>query len=984
LGHTDSVVEERAAPWKLTKMGACTSKPAAAPAAAGQPPNKVDDVPPSLPSPSPTAAAYDRMKQVADFLSEVPLFNGFSEEDLKLVSRACTPRTFQKDEVIIQQGEVSEEFFLIMSGDASVHLRTEAGERQVALLKDGDYFGEVALLHESPRAATVKVETTELAALVISRNKFEELKLRHKLVFPCRKAVGAAKFAANPRPEPTPKTPADEELIQQALRANGNIAIFCELSEERMERMIDLMWKEQVPKGSDIIKQGDLNANTFYVVAKGSFEVVGQDKKARQKVLGTCAEGDAFGELALLYLTPRAATVRAKVDSEVWAIDRLSFKQAVFSEASHEKLDEYVKTLGSVQTFATLLQDERVALAKCIVEMEFEEGQEIMKEGEPGDSMFVLCQGEVAVSVKGKEQARLKQEVNPIDFWEARRAQTLSVLGLASEKRVAHMESRIRSKSLGGKAKSMKAAVRANTDGVKKSHGDELRKAVDKVKLGAAMCATKTERLKKEVGALQVFGEKALVSKDERTATVTAINGPVLVLCLDVDSCNVLLGPLEDLLKRSRFGEGSAGRKFGQLYKSDLQTLSLLGAGGFGAVYLVEHTTTHETYALKAISKGYLLQCGMQESVMSEKKILMLVNSPFIIKLYETYTGSQSVYFLMEAALGGELFSTYNRKKIFGSTDHARFYTGGAICAIEYLHCKRIVYRDLKPENLMITNTGLIKMIDMGLAKVVVGKTYTTCGTPDYFAPEILGQSGHNHAVDWWTVGILIFELMTGQPPFQSDDAMQTYAKIKKGIVVAKFPANASAPFRNIVKDLCQQQAEKRLGVACGGVRKIREHPWYEGFSWEDFMACTMTPPYRPSVQGSKDVANFNVNQSDLPRQIQYQDPGTGWDKDFATCLDRPPSAPAPPLGESSVPPAVPKDDAAPAPEADGKAHHAKEKGNEKGKEKEHDKEKEALKDHHAKEPSASAQPSVAKKPKPKEKDKDKDAGKKPKPKVKE
>merc|ERR1719183_2388051 len=134
---------------------------------------------------------------------------------------------------------------------------------------------------------------------------------------------------------------------------------------------------------------------------------------------------------------------------------------------------------------------------------------------------------------------------------------------------------------------------------------------------------------------------------------------------------------------------------------------------------------------------------------MNEKTILMMCDTIFIVKLYETYRTKQNLYFLIEAALGGELYATYHRKAMHGKEKHAQFYSAAVICAFEHLHERRIIYRDLKPENILLDGSGFAKLTDMGLAKFVVGKTYTTCGTPDYFAPEVISSTGHNRGVDW-------------------------------------------------------------------------------------------------------------------------------------------------------------------------------------------------------------------------------------------
>ena len=141
---------------------------------------------------------------------------------------------------------------------------------------------------------------------------------------------------------------------------------------------------------------------------------------------------------------------------------------------------------------------------------------------------------------------------------------------------------------------------------------------------------------------------------------------------------------------------------------------------------------------------------------------MLMFDHPFVIKLLQTFGGEQNVYFLMETALGGDLYSVYLKNALHGSNRHAQFYSAGLVLALEHIHNRKVAYRDLKPENVFLSGTGYVKLVNFGLAKVVSGRTYTIVGTPEYLAPEIIGAFGHNQAVDWWAFGIFVFECLAG------------------------------------------------------------------------------------------------------------------------------------------------------------------------------------------------------------------------------
>jgi cGMP-dependent protein kinase 1 len=196
---------------------------------------------------------------------------------------------------------------------------------------------------------------------------------------------------------------------------------------------------------------------------------------------------------------------------------------------------------------------------------------------------------------------------------------------------------------------------------------------------------------------------------------------------------------------------------------SEFEILGTLGVGGFGRVELVKNMRDSRTYALKVLKKQHIVATKQQDHVLNERAIMLDMRSSFICRLYKTFKDKKYLYFLMEVCLGGELWSLLHKKKYFEENE-TKFYVGCVIEALSFLHTKGIIFRDLKPENIILNGDGYCKLIDFGFAKKIgLGKrTFTFCGTPEYVAPEIILNKGHDHACDFWSLGILIFECLTG------------------------------------------------------------------------------------------------------------------------------------------------------------------------------------------------------------------------------
>ncbi|XP_046454315.1 cGMP-dependent protein kinase, isozyme 2 forms cD4/T1/T3A/T3B-like isoform X1 [Daphnia pulex] len=386
------------------------------------------------------------------------------------------------------------------------------------------------------------------------------------------------------------------------------------------------------------------------------------------------------------------------------------------------------------------------------------------------------------------------------------------------------------------------------------------------------------------------FGEKALQGEDIRTANIIA-DDPEGVSCLVIDreSFNQLISGLAEI--RTKYvDDGNASRKihdaFAHVQLSDIRVIATLGVGGFGRVELVQIANdASRSYGLKQMKKSQIVETRQQQHIMSEKEIMEEANCDFIVKLYKTFKDRKYLYMLMEACLGGELWTILRDRGNFDDYT-TRFYTACVVEAFEYLHSRGIIYRDLKPENLLLDTHGYVKLVDFGFAKKLqLGcgqagrKTWTFCGTPEYVAPEVILNKGHDISADYWSLGVLMFELLTGTPPFTGLDPMKTYNIILKGIDAVDFPRNITRNATALIKKLCRDNPTERLGYQKGEIRDIQKHKWFDGFNWEGLRNRTLTPPIIPQIKSAMDSSNFDEYPPDMDGLPP--DDVSGWDVDF-------------------------------------------------------------------------------------------------------
>jgi len=378
------------------------------------------------------------------------------------------------------------------------------------------------------------------------------------------------------------------------------------------------------------------------------------------------------------------------------------------------------------------------------------------------------------------------------------------------------------------------------------------------------------------------FGEKALLSEDLRQASCIA-ESKVTCLTLGREDFIDMMGTVDDMLVKENKSEepghgvdlADPGAFTLDIALSDLEVKATLGCGAFGRVKLCRYPANDTYYALKCQAKRAIVESGLEEHVLNEMRVMRKIDHPLIAKLYLALQDNQHIYFVLELLQGGELF-THLRNKGKLPEQTARFYAASVVYAFSTLHAKRIAYRDLKPENLVMDSNGYVKLVDFGLAKQLLsGKTWTLCGTPDYLAPEIILNEGHDLAVDYWALGVLVFEMVVGAPPFYAEDPMEVYEKILSGNPA--MPTFFTRNMSDLIKKLLRSQQGKRLGNTRGGTAAVIKHKWFSSFDWAQLESAEMKAPYKPAVASKDDVSNFDTfDEAETP-------PDSDWNPDLSS-----------------------------------------------------------------------------------------------------
>ncbi|XP_073397224.1 serine/threonine-protein kinase N3 isoform X2 [Dendrobates tinctorius] len=332
------------------------------------------------------------------------------------------------------------------------------------------------------------------------------------------------------------------------------------------------------------------------------------------------------------------------------------------------------------------------------------------------------------------------------------------------------------------------------------------------------------------------------------------------------------------------------------LQMDDFSCVSVLGRGHFGKVLLVEYKRTGKLYAIKALKKREIVSRDEFESLQCEKRIFEVVNSsghPFLVNLFGCFQTPEHACFVMEYMPGGDLMM-HIHANVFPQPA-ARFYSACVVLGLQFLHQKNIIYRDLKLDNLLMDASGFVKIADFGLCKEGMGygdRTSTFCGTPEFLAPEVLTDTSYTHAVDWWGLGVLIYEMLVGECPFPGDDEEEVFDSIVNEEV--RYPRFLAIEAINIIRKLLRKTADRRLGAGVGDAEEIKTQPFYKEIDWGALFARRLQPPFVPALNDPFDVRHFDeeftgqrpvLSPSDDPRPLTAADHVLFQDFDFISDL---------------------------------------------------------------------------------------------------
>jgi cGMP-dependent protein kinase len=719
----------------------------------------------------------------------------------------------KENEVIIKQNTPGDKFFILVEGKLKVFIN----DLPKGFISPGYGFGEVALLHDTPRTASI-IAIQDSSIWYIDRTSFKK----------AMKAINMSRY----------------DQIRAFIES---IPLFSVLTTTQKWLLVSSFVPLNYEEGQKIINEqepGDL----FYLIQEGTVSA-----SVNGVVKRNMTRGEYFGEQALLYNSVRTATITANSPVVCLSIGRNELVKVLGDKLDRIIYKNSIKiALEKSSTYRKLTMKQQDSLiSRCTYES-FEQGSAVIDKGEQLDGkIWIILKGILSFQDRSRDFciftlicSEVISEIGTIVCPSNIVALEDSVVGWISKE---NLES-----AIGGDIHSVYSqnkvfGVLKKIPLLNSLPDNEISKIVQSLRVkhfqpkefivtqgseGIEFFIIKSGSVEifkdnvylRTIHKSDYFGERSLMLRDIRSASVVAASEVSCWVLHKDDFMNTIHSGCRNLLMKRLMLQDDG------IAMQDLIHVKLLGSGQFGNVHLVIHNSKNYLYALKSISRVKIEKYECYNDIVLERKILLQLDHPFIVKLVKTFKDGKRVHFLLEYVQGMDLFDTIRKMDILKENE-ARFYTSCLVLILEHLQGKNIIYRDLKPENIMVDSEGYPKLIDFGTAKMA-SRTFTMIGTPHYMAPELILNAGYNNAVDLWSLGIIVYEFICGRVPFGEDldDPHDIYNYIlnAKKVYYPKFVNTRS----NIIA-LIEQLLSKNPAVRSGGsMESLKKHPFFNGLDW--------------------------------------------------------------------------------------------------------------------------------------------------------
>lgn len=802
------------------------------------------------------------------------IFKNLSEDNIDSVILQMKLYTLQANNQVFKQGAAASSFFVVQTGKCAVFVNGQ----MCTQLTRGEGFGELALLHDSPRSATVvAVEASSLWGV-------DRLSFRKAL-----EKISKANYEEN------------KQFID-------NVPLLANLSERQKELMVEALVTHKFEAGQVIVVEQD-PGDLLYIIKSGTVICTQQKQFIRRM-----QKGDFFGEQSLLFNCMRTATVVAEDEVKCLSLGRKRLKHVLgdrlqniiyrnlivqamelnvhlalltrsqclaISERlaiKHYAVGEVLLTAGAREsdiirivlkgTFScgeTTIGSMTTLGANCLIEdcLEVYE-HDIIAEG--GSEVAEINKDTLEIAIGGDYKEVVDRNKLILVLKQVQLFRALTPSSFEKLVRFAHEES------------FPENHVIFEENSPARSFFVVKEGKVDIYKQGKVM---------RSICKHDYFGERAILDESYRSATVVSVGPSVCWIIGKDDFIEILdVSMTKKLAKRKLLQDDS-------IQLSDLYSVQPLGEGMFGKVLLTVHKEKRTLYALKAVNRVKIARYDLFSWLQLERTILLQVDHEFIMKLVRTYKDPEYIYFLTEFVNGIDFFQVLRYTGALKEIE-AQFYSQCVLLVLLHLHSSNIVYRDLKPENIMVDIEGYPKVIDFGTAKVLTGRTYTIVGTPQYMAPEVILGNGYSFSVDYWSLAILIYEMLSGRLPFGENltDPYEVYEEVLEGEL--KFPAFFD--HKPAVKELLSKMLSHNPSERLSG-EHLQNYPWFRHYDSEALLCRTVKTPFLPhlknldadivrAISRSKRIKTAfrvrsrqaKVDPEDMIRTVEEP---IGWDVDF-------------------------------------------------------------------------------------------------------